>query len=75
MKRESKDMKRSDNHARAHSFDIFSCGAPRCGPHIVGLDEDDNVICEIVIARRLVPKLVAELQRAFPPVGGSGEVH
>ena len=34
---------------RAHQWEIFSCGDPKCGPHVIAFDEHDRPMCEMVM--------------------------
>jgi hypothetical protein len=47
---------------RAHHFDLTECSDPACGPHIIAYDDDSKPICEIVVARAMVPTVIAAMQ-------------
>lgn len=35
---------------RAHSFDLWDCGEPTCGVHLISYDADGKVILETVFS-------------------------
>jgi hypothetical protein len=43
---------------RAYSFQSFLCGDPHCGLHVVAHRSDNTPICEIVIGRGQLLKLL-----------------
>lgn len=45
----------------AHSFKVYTCGDPECGPHIAGCDEAGNIQCEIIVGYDDVPSLCNHL--------------
>jgi len=63
----SRELSRADlkNVPRAHSFQTYECGDPKCGPHFVALDANENPICEMVVPRSAVPPLVDYLTLNF----------
>ena len=47
---------------RAHSFDLWDCGEPHCGIHIISFDADGQVILETVMSPSQTLKLVHSCQ-------------
>jgi hypothetical protein len=55
-------IRQSTMMKRAHHFDLTQCSDPACGPHIIAYDDDSKPICEIVVARAMVPTIIAAMQ-------------
>jgi hypothetical protein len=49
---------------RAHSFQMYSCGNPECGLHLVSLDAEGKAICHTLIGRKALGD-VAEIVDAM----------
>lgn len=47
---------------QAASFDLWSCGTPGCGMHLIANDRNDKPICEVVISREGMLRLVKTFQ-------------
>lgn len=43
---------------KAHSFQIFVCEDPYCGPHIIPTDVAGKPLCEMVIGYQQVPNVI-----------------
>ena len=43
---------------RSRAVAISFCNDPRCGVHILALDEDDEPICETVMSREMTLELI-----------------
>lgn len=46
----------------AASYEMFECADPKCGPHIVCLDQEGDPICEMVLSPRMTLALIEKLQ-------------
>jgi hypothetical protein len=46
---------------KADHFQIFACGDPKCGPHIIAFNAEGHPILDIVIANEYVPEVCNEM--------------
>jgi hypothetical protein len=55
------DLSRADI-PRVARFEVYSCGDPNCGPHIIGFDDDNEPMCELVLGRAQLPSFIEHMQ-------------
>lgn len=50
-------------HPRAHSFDLYDCGEPNCGLHVISFDKEGRVLVETVMSPAQTLKMIDVAQK------------